>query len=89
MHWTDEVADAAIALSLPDNARGVITINDSKTPSGRAHVGSLRGVLIHDAVYRALKQRGVKVRYRFGCDDYDPVDELPHGMKEHFEQYLG
>lgn len=89
MHWTDEVADAAIALSLPENARGVITINDSKTPSGRAHVGSLRGVLIHDAVYRALKQRGVKVRYRFGCDDYDPVDELPHGMKEHFEQYLG
>jgi lysyl-tRNA synthetase class 1 len=89
MHWTDEVAAAAASFALPGNAAGVHTINDSKTPSGRAHVGALRGVLIHDATFRVLKQKGVPVRYRFGCDDYDPVDELPHGMKEHFQQYLG
>jgi len=29
-------------------------INDSKTPSGRAHVGALRGVLIHHAMYRVM-----------------------------------
>lgn len=46
-------------------------------------------MLIHDAMFRVLKQTGVEVRFRFGCDDYDPVDELPHGMKEHFAQYLG
>ena len=32
-------------------------VNDSKTPSGRVHVGAVRGVIIHDVVYRALKSR--------------------------------
>ena len=93
MHWTEEILQQLETHPMPPagtyGGGGVHIINDSKTPSGRAHVGSLRGVLIHDAVYRALKAKGVSVRYRFGCDDYDPVDELPHGMKEHFQQYLG
>lgn len=87
MHWTDEALENLA--KPPENSGGTYIINDSKTPSGRAHVGSLRGVLIHDAVFRVLKGRGVPVVYRFGCDDYDPVDELPHGMKEHYQQYLG
>ena len=64
-------------------------INDSKTPSGRAHVGALRGVLIHHAMYRVMKDAGLKVKYQFGVDDYDPLDELPYGKDEHFRQYLG
>lgn len=52
-------------------------INDSKTPSGKVHVGSLRGVLIHDALYRALKEKGVSVSYTYGIDDFDPLDGLP------------
>jgi len=66
-------------------------INDSKTPSGRVHVGALRGVIIHDAVFRVLKSRGVPARFLFGVDDYDPLDEIPAGdaEREHFEKYLG
>jgi lysyl-tRNA synthetase class 1 len=64
-------------------------INDSKTPSGRVHVGALRGVILHDAVFRALKNRGVPARYLFGVDDYDPLDELPAGQAEFFTPYLG
>ena len=64
-------------------------INDSKTPSGRAHVGALRGVLIHDVMFRLLKERGFDVRYTFGVDDYDPLDEIPYGKDEHYAQYLG
>ena len=30
-----------------------------KTPSGRIHVGALRGVIIHDIVYKALKKNAV------------------------------
>lgn len=93
MHWTDEVIEQLAALPMPDAGRfgggGTHVINDSKTPSGRAHVGSLRGVLIHDAMFRVMKAKGIPVTYTFGCDDYDPVDELPHGMKEHFQQFLG
>lgn len=93
MHWTDEVLQQLTSFPMPPvgffGGGGTHVINDSKTPSGRAHVGSLRGVLIHDAMFRVLKGKGISVKYRFGCDDYDPVDELPFGMKEHFQQYLG
>lgn len=80
MFWCDELAA---------KVNGPQTINDSKTPSGRAHVGALRGPLIHDAIFRTLKAKGVPVRYLFGVDDYDPVDEIPYGEAEHFEKYLG
>jgi len=60
-------------------------INDSKTPSGRAHVGAL----IHDVMFRTLKEQGFSVRYLYGVDDYDPLDELPYGEDEQFRQYLG
>ncbi len=79
MFWCDQ---------LVEKLEGPQTINDSKTPSGRAHVGALRGPLIHDAIYRTLKAKGVPVRYLFGVDDYDPVDEIPYGQSEHFEKYL-
>jgi len=64
-------------------------INDSKTPSGRAHVGALRGVIIHDVIYKVLQEKGLPVHYLYGVDDYDPLDELPYGKDKHFEQYLG
>ncbi len=82
MHWTDEALQGL-------DTSGPVIINDSKTPSGRAHVGALRGVLIHDAAFRALKAKGVNVTYRFGCDDYDPVDEIPFGQGEIWRQHLG
>ena len=80
MFWCDQ---------LVEKIEGLQTINDSKTPSGRAHVGALRGPLIHDAIFRTLKSKGISVRYLFGVDDYDPVDEIPHGEAEQFEKYLG
>ncbi|MEI9998492.1 MAG: lysine--tRNA ligase [Verrucomicrobiota bacterium] len=55
----------------------------------RAHIGALRGPLIHDAIFRTLQSKGVTVRYLYGVDDYDPVDEIPYGQAEVFEKYLG
>ena len=80
MFWTEEIAA---------KCSGAHIINDSKTPSGRVHVGALRGVLIHDAIFRTLKEKGIEARYLFGVDDYDPVDEIPKGEDEHFGQYIG
>ncbi len=80
MLWCDKIAA---------RVEGEQLINDSKTPSGRAHVGALRGVLIHDVVFRAIQARGLPVRYTFGVDDYDPLDELPAGEEEFFRPYLG
>ena len=80
MFWCDKLVEG---LSAPQ------TINDSKTPSGRAHIGALRGPLIHDAIYRTLLSNGTPVRYIFGVDDYDPVDEIPYGQADVFAKYLG
>ena len=80
MFWTEEIAA---------KCSGAHIINDSKTPSGRVHVGALRGVLIHDAIFRTLNEKGIEARYLFGVDDYDPVDEIPKGEDEHFGKYIG
>ena len=53
------------------------------------HVGALRGVLIHDAIFRTLREKGIEARYLFGVDDFDPVDEIPKGEDEHFGKYIG
>lgn len=64
-------------------------VNDSKTPSGRVHVGSLRGVLIHDAIYRALQAKGMESRYLYGIDDFDPLDGLPADAEPWVRDYMG
>lgn len=80
MLWFEEIAS---------KVEGPELINDSKTPSGRVHVGALRGVLIHDAVFKALQAVGKPCRYSFGVDNYDPLDELPAEAPEMYEPYLG
>ena len=66
MFWADKIA--------ADAQGSAIVVNDSKTPSGRVHVGSVRGVIIHDTIYRALKQAGKPVKFTYGVDDYDALD---------------
>ena len=80
MFWTEDIAA---------RVSGPQIINDSKTPSGRVHVGALRGVLIHDAIFKTLREKGIEARYLYGVDDFDPVDEIPKGEDEHFGKYIG
>ncbi len=80
MTWIDKALDGCSPQ---------VVINDSKTPSGRAHVGSLRGVLIHDALARVARERGLDTTFMYGCDDMDAVDEIPHGTGKQFVEHLG
>lgn len=70
MFWADR-----IAAELRD--KGPQWVDDMKTPSGKIHVGALRGVIIHDLVYRALKEAGIKIKYTYIIDNHDPMDSLP------------
>ncbi|AFY73078.1 lysyl-tRNA synthetase, class I [Synechococcus sp. PCC 7502] len=86
MFWADKIA---LDTETPQPSQ-IIVVNDSKTPSGRVHVGSLRGVVIHDVIYRALKQAGKPVKFIYGVDDYDALDTVPHYLdQEKFSPYLG
>jgi lysyl-tRNA synthetase, class I len=88
MFWADKIAADAHGIYGKDDH--TIIVNDSKTPSGRVHVGSLRGVVIHDAIYRALKHAGKPAVFLYGVDDFDALDTVPRYLeKEKFKPYLG
>ena len=65
--WADE-----LALRVRD--AGPQVVNDSKTPSGTVHVGSLRGPVILDTITRALRANDVETTLLYGVDDLDPMD---------------
>src|SRR6478672_7849737 len=65
MDWADELAA---------RVSGPQVINDSKTPSGTVHVGSLRGPVILDVIVRALRHAGLETTFLYGVDDLDPMD---------------
>ncbi|MFH0750577.1 MAG: lysine--tRNA ligase, partial [Chloroflexota bacterium] len=65
MYWADELAASV---------EGPQVVNDSKTPSGTVHVGSLRGPVILDVITRALRGRGLPATLLYGVDDMDPMD---------------
>ena len=63
--WADELAA---------RVSGPQVINDSKTPSGTVHVGSLRGPVILDVIVRALRAAETPTTFLYGIDDVDPMD---------------
>ena len=65
MDWAGELAASV---------EGPQVVNDSKTPSGTVHVGSLRGPVILDVITRALRARGLETSLLYGVDDLDPMD---------------
>ncbi len=65
MEWADELAA---------RVSGPQVVNDSKTPSGTVHVGSLRGPVILDVITRALRTAGHETTLLYGVDDLDPMD---------------
>ena len=80
MFWADEIAA---------QVSGPQVVNDSKTPSGTIHVGSLRGVVIHDAIVRALRDSGTPVRFLYGVDDMDPMDAATLATREGVLEHMG
>lgn len=87
MFWVDELAENIIK-TYPHQKKFII--RDEKTLSGRVHVGSLRGVVIHGLVAKALMDRGYEVEYIFEFNDADPMDELPFYIdQDKYRQYMG
>jgi lysyl-tRNA synthetase class 1 len=83
LFWADEIAAQASA----EGHRQVV--NDSKTPSGTIHVGSLRGVVLHDAIRRAVSDAGTEVDFRYGVEDLDPMDAQSLLTADAVDKYMG
>ena len=80
MFWADELAASATSPQV---------VNDSKTPSGTVHVGSLRGPVIVDTIARALRDAAVPVELRYGVDDLDPMDAQALLTPDAIERSMG
>jgi lysyl-tRNA synthetase class 1 len=78
--WADELAAAV---------DGPQVVNDSKTPSGTVHVGSLRGPVILDVITRALRARGLETTLLYGVDDLDAMDAQALLTPDAVERYMG
>lgn len=87
MFWVDEIVDEIIK-TYPK--KGEFILRDEKTPSGRVHIGSLRGFVIHAIVAQALNERGKKARFIWEFNDADPMDGLPVYLDaKKYEPFMG
>jgi lysyl-tRNA synthetase class 1 len=78
--WADELA---ARLTAPQ------VVNDSKTPSGTVHVGSLRGPVILDVIVRAMRAHGLPTTLLYGVDDLDPMDAQAMLTPDATERWMG
>ncbi|MGH2450093.1 MAG: lysine--tRNA ligase [Candidatus Limnocylindria bacterium] len=79
-------ADAEAKALRPDVPQ---VIRDSKTPSGTVPISALRGPIITDALYRTFRSHGLRVRYVFTIDDYDPMDSQTMRQQEGMAEHMG
>ncbi len=85
MIWVDREVKKIKELNLPQ-----IWIDDMKTPSGRVHVGALRGVIIHDLLYKAFTQQEDDVSFSYVINNMDQMDAIPSYLEyEKWEKYAG
>lgn len=86
MFWTDKIAKEII-----ESGRYTpYWVDDMKTPSGRVHAGSLKGVVIHELIYKSLLAQGQKATFTYCINDMDPMDGFPVYLdREKFYKYMG
>lgn len=85
MFWADRVAKQII-----DSGKfRPFYVDDMKTLSGYPTIGSLKGPVFHDLLYKALKHAGQEARLTYIWNDFDPIDELSPEFKEQMSAYLG
>lgn len=85
MFWPDQIVSEIIK----SGKFKPYHVDDMKTPSGRIHLGALRGVIVHSLIAQSLKEQGKKVKFTWIFNDMDPMDGFPHYLQEKFRQYMG
>jgi lysyl-tRNA synthetase class 1 len=91
MFWADKIADEVVRkYQHVIDAGEAIIVRDEKTASGQVHVGSLRSAALHAIVADVLNDRGIKVKFLFEINDFDPMDGIPGYLDEaEYKKYMG
>jgi lysyl-tRNA synthetase class 1 len=94
-HWADVAAAKTVAAQLASASGGSdlqrITVAAGITPSGVVHIGNFREVITVDFVARALRDRGLDVRFVYSWDDFDVFRKVPADApaQEQLKEQLG
>ncbi|MDO8564721.1 MAG: lysine--tRNA ligase [bacterium] len=91
MFWIERViAESRVHSAAKIKAKTPLVVRDEKTASGRIHVGSLRGVVIHGVAGEALSEAEVPAQFVYEINDFDPFDDVPSSLeREKFAPFLG
>jgi lysyl-tRNA synthetase, class I len=91
MIWVDRIVADIEKRFAKEIAKGEeLIIRDEKTLSGRVHVGSLRGIVIHGLVAEVLKEKGINCAFKFELNEFDVMDGLPvYVDKKTYEPHMG
>lgn len=84
MFWANELIDQLLA-----KKPGAFRVDDMKTPSGRIHVGALRGVVIHGLIHQLLREQGKRSVFTYVYNDMDPMDGFPAYLPEEYRAHMG
>lgn len=85
MQWLNNLVESIVS----KYPKGEIIVESGVSPSGTYHVGTLREVLLADAIMLELKFRGRVARHIHYVDDLDPLRKIPAGIAEEYSRYLG
>jgi lysyl-tRNA synthetase class 1 len=78
-HWADQAAERTLRAHPGATS---ITVAAGITPSGVVHIGNFREVITVDLVARALRDRGIDVRFIYSWDDFDVFRKVPKDAPE-------
>ena len=91
MFWADDIVDQIEERFHKEIKEGTpLIVRDEKTLSGRVHVGSLRGIILHGLLSQILTERKIKNTNMFELNDNDPMDGMPTYIDEkEYGQHMG
>lgn len=88
-HWLDQVTASVLDWQSRQSV-SKLHVDDMKTPSGRIHTGSLRGVVLHDLVAKSLSHEAERVVSTYVFNDMDAMDGLPAYLdQKQYAQHMG
>ena len=95
LFWADKLADDIIQrekysyLDKPYKLPKVSRIKTSSSLSGVLHIGRLTDMIRGEAVYRALKDKGINSEFIYVAEDMDPLRKIPKGIPSEYRDYIG
>jgi len=94
-HWADQIArEVKERVERDETLKKIVKekgyiVYDEKTPSGKIHIGSGKGWIIHDAIAKAMRDLGLNAKFVLSSDDIDPYDKPNKDLPGSFDKYLG